>query len=246
MSRLRERLIEQYARQYKRVNFYDTDPSSISSRTLEYMDLMFRDLVAPLPNGSRVLDLGCGTGLLLAWLARQPGLIPVGVDSSESQIEIARKSLPGIEVTLADGLEYLAQNPNTFAGILCNDVLEHIPGEDQCLAWVEAARNALIDGGFFCCRVPNASNLTGSHARYIDLTHERAFTDTSLFQLLEAAGLQDCRIVPVRAKRPIARLRLFLERILHTIVYLICGQGGRRVYTNNISACGYKKTVDSR
>ncbi len=241
MSLLRDRLIEQYARQYERVNFYDTNPANISPRTLEYMDLMFRDLIAPLPKGSRVLDLGCGTGLLLAWLIRQPGIIPVGVDSSASQVEIARQGLPNVDIALCDGREFLARNPCSFSGIICNDVLEHIPGEDECLSWVEAARNALIDGGFFFCRVPNASNLTASHSRYIDLTHDRSFTSTSLFQLLEAAGLEDCRIVRLRAKRPLARLRLGLEHLLHKGVFLVCGDVGDRTYTRDICACAFRR-----
>ena len=91
---------------------------------------------------------------------------------------------------LSDGLEYLRSNRDSFDGIFCTDVLEHIPGTANCIEWVQAAHNALRPGGFFVCRCPNAANLTAGFSRYIDLTHERSFTDVSMLQLLEAGDLQ--------------------------------------------------------
>jgi 2-polyprenyl-6-hydroxyphenyl methylase/3-demethylubiquinone-9 3-methyltransferase len=45
------------------------------------------------PPAGRVLDYGCGNGWFTGWLARQ-GLHAVGVDLSESGIDIARKAVP--------------------------------------------------------------------------------------------------------------------------------------------------------
>lgn len=239
MSRLHDKLIEHYAEHYARVNV-EIDPSQREDH-FSSLKATYGDLVRSLPAGSRLLDLGCGTGLALRWFARQPGIAAMGVDSSPSQVAVAHRALPDVDVVCEDGLSFLRRHPNTFNAIFCFDVLEHIPGDDLCLEWVEAARAALVGGGFFVCRMPNAANLTGAYGRYIDLTHQRAFTSTTIIQLLEAADLADCRIVPIRASHFSGRARLFLEHWLHRAVFYICGRGLERVFTSNVCAVGYKR-----
>ena len=51
------------------------------------------------PEGLRVLDLGCGTGRMLAALKPARG---VGVDISSNMIEIARRDFPGLEFVAGD------------------------------------------------------------------------------------------------------------------------------------------------
>jgi SAM-dependent methyltransferase len=204
---------------------------------------MYGPLLAPLPAGSHVLDLGSGTGVLLSWLAQQPSIIATGVDSSPGQVEAARRSLgaSSARVVLQDGLAFLRAHPATFAGIFCLDVLEHLPTLDLCLEWVEASRDALLPGGFFLGRVPNAANLTGTYGRYIDLTHHRAFTRPSLIQLLEAADLTEARVVPIRSGHATGRARLALEHALHRAVFLLCGNGLESVFTNNVCALARRR-----
>jgi SAM-dependent methyltransferase len=62
-----------------------------------------------IPEGARVLDLGCGTGSLLACLKPSRG---VGVDFSPAMIEQARAAHPHLEFILAD-----IENPKTIASI---------------------------------------------------------------------------------------------------------------------------------
>lgn len=240
MSRLYDTLIEKYAEHYKRINV-DVESAKLPVKSFKNMQLMYGDLISQVPRQSKILDVGCGTGLLLSWLAAQKDIVPIGIDSSITQIAIARSRLPEIEILCGDGLDYLRQNPATFAGIFCTDVLEHIPGEDMCLTWVEAAHMALQPGGFFFCRVPNAANLTGTYSRYIDLTHQRSFTSTSLLQLLQAGGLQHCRIVPIRAVHLSGKIRLIVETVLHRVIFSICGRGLERIFTSNVCAVGFRK-----
>jgi 2-polyprenyl-3-methyl-5-hydroxy-6-metoxy-1,4-benzoquinol methylase len=240
MSHYREVLIQQYIRHYSRIN-RSINPADLYLHNLASMQLMYGNLIASLPSGGKVLDLGCGTGILLSWLARQPGIVSVGVDSSGTQIESAKRNLPNIEITCADGLVYLRKHPEEFDGIFCTDMLEHIPDLDLCFDWLEAAREALRPGGFFFCRVPNAANLTGTYSRYMDLTHERCFTSASLLQLLEAGGFEKCRIIPIQAAHLSGRIRLVMEAFLHRAVFRICGRGLERVFTYNVCAVGFVK-----
>lgn len=238
MSRLQHKLLQQYSDHFKNVNA--TVSPEVTARYCADADLMYGPYLAPLAPGSHVLDLGCGTGRLLAWLAKRPNLTPVGVDACREQVEAARMGNPGVEIACREGLSYLRGNRERFAGVFCMDVLEHVPGDDLCLEWVEAIRDALAPGGFLFCRMPNAASLIGVYGRYIDLTHHRVVTSASMLQLLSAGGFVDCRIAPVRSQRLSARARLIVERVLHRAVYLICGNAIERVFTSNVCGVGFK------
>jgi len=60
-----------------------------------------------IPEGLRVLDLGCGTGRLLAELRPLRG---VGIDFSPEMINVARKRHPGLEFFVGD-----VESPETYA-----------------------------------------------------------------------------------------------------------------------------------
>ncbi len=238
--RLHDRAVARYAAHYAQVNA-SIDPASASPAALANMELAYSALVRDLPPGSPVLDLGCGTGFLLRWLAGHPNLRAMGVDSSPTQVEVLRRALPAAEVACQDGAAFLAAHPGGLAGVFCIDVLEHLPEDDDCLALVEAVLAALRPGGFFVCRVPNGANLTGGYSRAMDLTHHRVFTRTSLLQLLDAAGLEGARVLPVRAAGAGGRLRQAAEHALHRLVYRLCGRGLETVFTANVCAVGFKR-----
>ncbi len=239
MSESRSKLIDGYLKHYQRVNI-NYDPNAAPDSANKEKDLMFGPYLKSLPNESNVLDVGCGTGDLLNWLSTQPTINPVGVDLSTTQVEAAKKALPNLEIHNADGLEFLKSRPNQFSAIFCMDVLEHIPGHDLLFEWMEAIRNALMDDGLLICRMPNGANLTASYSRYIDLTHERCFTSTSIFQLFESTGFRDYSIIPFQSSKLTGRLRLWVEYSLHRAVFLIAGRGVERHFTRNIQAIGYK------
>lgn len=239
MSRLRDKLVEQYAQHFSRVN-RTIDPTGITINQEREMEQFYRPLLKKLPVGSKILDLGCGTGFLISWLHKQPNIKVVGVDSSETQIMVARNYLPGIDLYCEDGLEFLKKHPGEFAGITCLDVVEHIPGDDLLLEWFETVRQALLPGGFFFIRTPNAANITGTYSKYIDMTHERIYTRTSLSQVLEAAGFQKLRVVPITGVSFNARLRTRIEHILHKAIFRICNRGEENVFTSNICMVALK------
>lgn len=228
---------ETFLSHYDRGNF-TVDPRALVARAAPNLEATYGSYVNLLAAGSRVLDLGCGTGYLLYWLSLK-GLAACGVDRSPSMVEAARQFLPDIEIALGDGLAYLRSHPASFSAIFCHDVLEHLPTEDFCVEWVQAARCALIPGGFFICRVPNAANLTASHMRYIDFTHRRCFTSFSLIQLLETAGLADCRVIPLRRKNWARRLHLGAVTLFHRAFYLFCGNRLERHFHKIIIGVGF-------
>lgn len=239
MSSVRDELVRDYAKHYTRMQAGKIDPKGLLAGRRAKYELDFGDLVRRVPQGGKVLDLGCGMGNLLAWLSEFPNIQPCGVDGSASQVEIARQHLPNSDIQCGDGLQYLKEHVGQFSGIICTDVLEHIPGKDLLADWVRSARAALAPGGFFFCRSPNAASLLGSFCRYRDLTHECSFTVSSFLQLLEVAGFDDCAIRPIRSAKLSGKLRLWIERQLHQIIFRICGEAGREEYTTNICAVGF-------
>lgn len=243
MSRLNTILLERYAEHYARVNTTvapTCTPYDRSTFARNYGELVER-AVASSPGP--VLDLGCGTGRLLACLQQISGVTPVGVDISPSQVAIAREHLPGLEIETDDGLRFLQRNPSRFAGIICNDVLEHLATLDDCLALVEGVNSALRPGGFFACRAPNGANILASYSRYMDLTHHRCFTATSLVQLLEAGGLTQVRAVPFRNVGWRDGARLATEYVFHLALFFLTGRRSERFFTQNIHAVGHSSIV---
>lgn len=74
------------------------------------------------PEGARVLDLGCGTGHLLAALKPSFG---VGVDMSEQTLEVARKKHPHLDFRLGDveDGEFLEAIEGTFDFVILSDTI---------------------------------------------------------------------------------------------------------------------------
>jgi ubiquinone/menaquinone biosynthesis C-methylase UbiE len=87
------------------------------------------DMVArSLPTGpnTRLLDAGCGEGILLAAVAnRMPSLALVGADSSAEALMVARTVVPQAEL-IAAALPALPFPDDSFDLVLCTEVLEHL------------------------------------------------------------------------------------------------------------------------
>lgn len=82
-------------------------------------------LLAPLAEGSTVLDLGCGTGTPIAREIVSHGHHVVGVDGSEAMLSIARQELPG-QRWIHDLIEQV-EFDETFDAVVCWDSLFHLP-----------------------------------------------------------------------------------------------------------------------
>jgi SAM-dependent methyltransferase len=91
------------------------------------------DLLAP-QAGERILDLGCGDGVLTAKLAAM-GCAVIGVDASSPQIEAARKL--GVDARVMDG-ENLAFD-NEFDAVFSNAALHWMRDPDGVIAGVRRA-----------------------------------------------------------------------------------------------------------
>jgi 2-polyprenyl-6-hydroxyphenyl methylase/3-demethylubiquinone-9 3-methyltransferase len=100
--------------------------------------------------GPRVLEVGCGHGLLCALVARAlPGAEVVGVDVDPRKVAWARASvgrLPGVRVETGPAEALLPREAGRFHTVLIADVLYLLPAEAQ-LAVLQTCRRLLVQGG---------------------------------------------------------------------------------------------------
>ena len=78
-----------------------------------------------LPPVSKVLDLGCGTGMLLSELARRSGFV-VGIDSSPEMLELARKRRGSAALVLTDA-DHLPFVDRSFDAVVSVTLLQNMP-----------------------------------------------------------------------------------------------------------------------
>lgn len=111
------------------MRFWDVRGGMRPLHLLNPVRLAFVAERASLP-GARVLDVGCGGGLLAEALARQEALV-TGIDLAPEMIEIARlhalESGLNIDYRLAGADQLLPQAAGSFDVVTCMEVLEHVP-----------------------------------------------------------------------------------------------------------------------
>ncbi len=140
-----------------------------------------------------VLDIGCGQGELVRLLIAD-GYDAHGVDVSPEQVSMAKAA--GLDrVQEGDYRIVLAERAEQLSTVIATDVLEHL-SKAEVLRTFDDVIQALIPGGLFVARVPNAVSPFGGHIRYGDFTHESWFTASSIRQLAAAAGYKTTAIVP--------------------------------------------------
>ena len=106
-----------------------------------------------LPPGSRVVDLGCGSGVFTDALRRR-GYHCTGVDLSPKLIAIARARYRDIEFIEGD-VEQLPFDGASFDGVLLSGLVHHLPDPSRCAA--EVFRILRSDGKFLAFD-PNRMN----------------------------------------------------------------------------------------
>jgi len=86
------------------------------------------DFLKLIRNGGKILDVGCGPGVDVAYMTSK-GFDVIGIDLSEKMLDIAKKKNPNTNFEKAD-IRKLNFKLNTFDGILASFSLIHIPKKD--------------------------------------------------------------------------------------------------------------------
>ncbi|MBW4981370.1 bifunctional 2-polyprenyl-6-hydroxyphenol methylase/3-demethylubiquinol 3-O-methyltransferase UbiG [Mameliella sp. CS4] len=160
-----------------------------------------RDLTGAQPfAGLRIMDIGCGGGLLSEPMARL-GAEVVGVDAAERNIPVAQThaAQSGLQIDYRyTTAEAMAAAGERFDVVLNMEVVEHVADP---LAYLTACRQLLKPGGLHICstinRNPKSFAVAILGAEYVMRwlpkgTHEWAkfITPDELYDLMRQAGLE--------------------------------------------------------
>ncbi len=160
-----------------------------------------RDLTAPLPlKGLRLLDIGCGGGLLAEPMARLSATV-VGADAAERNIPVAQvhAEQSGLSIDYRHtSAEALAEAGEAFDVVLNMEVVEHV---SDPAAYLLACQQLLKPGGLMICstlnRNPKSFMMAIVGAEYVMRwlpkgTHDwqKFLTPDELYALIRDAGLE--------------------------------------------------------
>ena len=146
-------------------------------------------LLAARPGAARILDIGCGTGNILASLAGE-GRVLTGIEPDPEARKVASRH--GIEV-LDGTAEQLPDevSDRQFDIVILSHVLEHTSDPERALSNI---RKLLAPGGVVYSEVPNCGSIyfqrNAEISEMLDLPrHLHFFTAASLARVASASGL---------------------------------------------------------
>lgn len=163
------------------------------------------------PTATRVLDVGCGSGVFGAALkARRPCRV-VGVTYSEAEARQARTRLD--EVIVADLDQFDTRLLGRYDCIVCSHVLEHLQAPHRLL---RGLHDCLAPGGSLIVALPNVlfwkqrlqfmlGRFRYTEGGLMDRTHLRFFDWDTAAELVESAGFK-LQLRSADGVLPLARL----------------------------------------
>jgi O-antigen chain-terminating methyltransferase len=138
----------------------------------------------------RVLDLGCGRGIFLRLLG-EAGIEALGVDVSAKAIEVCKTG--GFAVWQEDALttlQRLAAAGESFDGIFCSHLIEHLPS-NEAMSLIARSAAVLKPQGRLVVVTPNADNIQVlTEGFWLDSSHTRFVPRLLVEMLMIDAGMR--------------------------------------------------------
>ena len=158
-----------------------------------------------------VLEIGCGAGQFLRYLAHKEVQFFRGLDQDPALSEYIHTDVAG-NFVVSDAFEYFADlgTADDYNRVVMFDVLEHFSVEDGANL-LSTIKSHLTSDGQIIIRVPNMASPWGGQYQYGDLTHKAAYTPSSMRQLAGSLGLFCSAVYPQKRG---SRSRSLLQNIL--------------------------------
>jgi len=150
---------------------------------------VFTRLIRQYANRTMILDVGCGTGLLLRHMKEDA----IGLDINPWNVKKAKEHTRR-QIIRGDA-EFLPVRPGVLDLVICTETLEHLPDPLRAL---EEMRRVLKQSGKVVGSVPHPH--PGWRLRFLSSTHPRGepfhhnYTRSQVATLLEKSGLKVRRV----------------------------------------------------
>lgn len=188
-----------------------------------------------------VLEIGPGLGEFISYCNDQ------GIESIDV-IDYEKEVLDYVSTKFKIKNQFMSQNIQPFEKklrmydvIMMTQVLEHIPTEKH-IPYLQTLYNHLNVGGIILITVPNIGNPLAIYERYYDYTHETAFTDHSLLQMVDFAHLANSQVevqgfhIPTYNLINVIRSGIqFLLHGLFKLLFIVNGGVYPKILTTNIT-----------
>jgi O-antigen chain-terminating methyltransferase len=153
----------------------------------EYIRMLQRPRVQFFKGCQRVLDLACGPGVFLE-LLREAGIEAIGIDRDEEIVKKARQK--DLNVIQADIFDYLERTEESYEGIFCSHLLEHLPF-DRVTLFIEWIAKRLVPGGILVFVLPNPGSIRlHLFGFWRDPEHVRFYTGNLIASVCQHYGLE--------------------------------------------------------
>lgn len=187
--------------------------------------LSYRELVGicadRLPDKARILDVGCGSGILLRELKRLKLVEELGIDVSSKAVSLAKRD--GINARVFDVTKDDITQLGRFDVATVFEVLEHIPNPENLLITLKRCTPLIFvsipNTGYYlhrarllCGRFPRQwIQHPGEHLRFWTLRDFKSMTDHLGFKVEE--------IIPIRGRVSLAKYfpSLFAEALFFVL-----------------------------
>ncbi len=162
------------------------NPRHLDDLEHPYNDKLIADHL-PSSTDIAIVDLACGHGRLIYSLKKRGYRNVSGVDVSGEQVAVAHR-LGITEVQCQDINQFLkGVGEESFDVVFLMDILEHL-GKQAIFDLLDNVRRIIKKDGMLVVHVPNGAGIFGMKVRYGDFTHQNAFTQQSMQQILHACN----------------------------------------------------------
>jgi len=194
----------------------------------------------PSDRRARILAISCGPGYLVDLLTKEGFANVLGIDSFPDKVEHARRR--NLNCVAAEAFPFLYGAPNTFDAIFCEQELNHLT-KDEMLKFLQLCRHSLKPDGTLIVHGLNGANpITGAEALAQNFDHYNTFTEYTLRQVLDYAGFEDIRVLPLNLyvfySNPLNYLLIVLSALYTAFFrfsFMLYGKSNR-IFTKEIAA----------
>jgi 2-polyprenyl-3-methyl-5-hydroxy-6-metoxy-1,4-benzoquinol methylase len=183
-----------------------TDAKSLFLREKWRFQHEILPLFSQLDKNSKIYDMGCGSGSLIASLKENGFNHVLGIDLSQEQVQTAH-TMGVNEVQFGDAIEHLKHNTQLYDVIVGTDIIEHFT-KNELVELLQLIQKNLKPNGKAIFRTPNLDAPFASVFANGDFTHENYMNASSAQQVMMACGFPVVIVLPsmLQVQSPIKEL----------------------------------------